>query len=168
MIPTTKPFLTLTASDLMSREVEAIPREMSLRAAAHLLSRANISGAPVVDADVRCVGVLSASDFVRWAEEQEHVAAGPTRCVHSAWEMLDFDILPAEEVGTYMTADPIMVPPHTKVADLAQMMLDGHVHRIIVVDQRQRPVGIVAATDIVAAVAQVGRMSKQAKELAAV
>jgi len=61
-----------------------------------------------------------------------------------------------------------MVPPHTKVADLAQMMLDGHVHRIIVVDQRQRPVGIVAATDIVAAVAQVGRMSKQAKELAAV
>jgi CBS domain-containing protein len=168
MIPITKPFLALTASDLMSREVEAIPREMSLRAAAHLLSQARVSGAPVVDAEGKCVGVLSATDFVRWAEDPEHVPAVSPGCVHSAWQMLDYELIPAEEVSAFMTADPIVVPPHTKIADLAQMMLDAHIHRIIVVDQRQRPIGIVSTTDIVAAVAQMGRSREgQARELTA-
>jgi CBS domain-containing protein len=156
MVAANKPFLSLTANDLMSREVEAIPRAMSLRAAAHLLSQAHITGAPVVDTDGKCVGVLSATDFVRWAEEPGHPAATPG-CFHSAWQMMDFDVLPAEEVSGYMTADPIMVPPSTKIADLAQMMLDAHIHRIIVVDQQHRPLGIVSTTDIVAAVAQFGR-----------
>src|SRR5262249_46533560 len=63
-----KPFLTLTAADLMSRRVLAIPQEMSLPRAAHLLSQEQVSGAPVVDGQGRCVGVLSATDFVHWAE----------------------------------------------------------------------------------------------------
>ena len=168
MIPTTKPFLALTASELMSRDVEAIPRAMSLRGAAHLLSQAHISGAPVVDTEGKCVGVLSATDFVHWAEEPERLTAVSPGCVHASWQMLDYDTIPEEEVSAYMTADPIVVPPHTKIADLAQMMLDAHIHRIIVVDQRQRPIGIVSATDIVAAVAQVGRRNNQAPELTTV
>jgi CBS domain-containing protein len=151
----------------MSREVESVPREMSLRAAAHLLSQAHISGAPVVDAQGKCVGVLSATDFVRWAVDAEPMAVSPG-CMHSAWPVVDFDTIPVEEVSAYMTADPIVVPPHTKISDLAQMLLDAHIHRIIVVDQRQRPIGIVSATDIVAAVAQVGRRSNQVRELSAV
>jgi CBS domain-containing protein len=62
-----KPFLSLTAADLMSTHVMTIPHQMSLRDAARLLSRSNISGAPVVDAEGRCLGVLSSSDFVTWA-----------------------------------------------------------------------------------------------------
>ena len=33
------------------------------------------------------------------------------------------------------------------------MMLDAHIHHLIVVDERRRPVGIVTSTDILAAVA---------------
>jgi CBS domain-containing protein len=78
-----------------------------------------------------------------------------------AWETVDVDVLPADEVRTYMTADPIIVPPATKVSDLAQMMVDAHIHRVIVVDQRRRPVGIVSSTDILAAVAHAGRVSTE-------
>jgi CBS domain-containing protein len=53
----------------MTSPVEVIPHNTSLRSAARLLVRARISGAPVVDAEGRCVGVLSANDFVRWTEE---------------------------------------------------------------------------------------------------
>jgi predicted transcriptional regulator len=168
MITTTRPFFALTASDLMSRDLELIPREMSLRAAAHLLSQNHISGAPVVDADGKCIGVLSATDFVRWAEDQEHVAAAPTPCIHSAWQIMDYDILPPEEVGTYMTGDPVLVRSETGIADLARMMLDAHIHRLIVVDERQRPIGIISATDILAAVAQAGGgRLERVRELAA-
>jgi CBS domain-containing protein len=168
MITTTTPFFALTANDLMSREVELIPRDMSLRAAAHLLSQAHISGAPIVDADGKCIGVISATDFVRWAEDQEHVTAAPTRCIHSAWEIMDYDMLPPEEVGTYMTTDPVLARPQTGIVELARMMLDAHIHRVIVVDERQRPIGIVSATDILAAVAQGGNVSiNRVRELVA-
>ena len=69
MFTTAKPLLALTAEDLMSREVVTVPRRMSLRDAAGLLRRARISGAPVLDEPGRCVGVLSATDFLRWAED---------------------------------------------------------------------------------------------------
>ena len=61
------PFLEMIAADLMTTPVRTIPQEMSLREAAHLFLRDRISGAPVVDADGRCIGVLSSSDFVTWA-----------------------------------------------------------------------------------------------------
>jgi CBS domain-containing protein len=154
MITTTKPFFALTANDLMNHDVELIPREMSLRAAAHLLSQAHISGAPVVDTEGKCIGVISATDFVRWAEDQEHVV--PARCIHSAWEIMDYDTLPPEEVGTYMTPDPVLAGTKTGIVELARMMLDAGIHRIIVVDERQSPIGIVSTTDILAAVVQAG------------
>ena len=56
--------LSLCASDIMSRNILMIRREMSLQGAARLLSRAGVSGAPVVDDQGRCVGVLSATDFI--------------------------------------------------------------------------------------------------------
>src|SRR5260370_10548324 len=64
-----KPFATLTAADLMTRDVVAIPEHMSLRTAARLLAGAQVTGAPVIDENGACVGVLSGSDFVRWADE---------------------------------------------------------------------------------------------------
>jgi CBS-domain-containing membrane protein len=33
------------------------------------------------------------------------------------------------------------------------MMIDAHIHRIIVVDKKQRPIGIVSSTDLLAAMA---------------
>jgi predicted transcriptional regulator len=53
-----------------------------------------------------------------------------------------------------MTADPVTVVSTTPVQKLAQMMLDAHIHRLIVVDRQQRPIGIISSTDILACVAR--------------
>jgi CBS domain-containing protein len=66
-----KPFAALTAGDLMSCDVVLIPQEMGMREAALLLLQARVSGAPVVDAGGRCVGILSATDFVHLARQTE-------------------------------------------------------------------------------------------------
>lgn len=150
-----KPLLQLTANDLMARDVILIPKEMSLRAAARLLSRSRISGAPVVDADGRCIGVVSATDFVRWAEiDRDAAAAAPadTDC-HCAWQVVEPEELPADQVDRYMSRDPVMVLPDAPIGELARLMLDAHIHRVIVRDVCNRPVGIVSSTDILAAVA---------------
>jgi CBS domain-containing protein len=62
-----KPLLALTAADLMNPNVVRLPEEMDLGDAARLLLRNQVAGAPVVDADGRCVGVFSAIDFLRLA-----------------------------------------------------------------------------------------------------
>jgi hypothetical protein len=67
MIATTEPLLALTASELMSPDVVTISQDAPLRAAAELFFQQQIGEAAVVDADGRCVGVLSATDLIRWA-----------------------------------------------------------------------------------------------------
>jgi CBS domain-containing membrane protein len=156
MVPATKPLLELTAADLMSRDVVTIPWQMSLRAAAHELAQAHVSGAPVTDEQGRCVGVLSATDLVRWLERGEQASRHhfhASLCFCSDWGVLDIDVLPPDAVSRYMTADVVTATPETPVGQLARRMLDAHIHRIIVTDGRGRPAGIVSTTDILAAVA---------------
>jgi CBS domain-containing protein len=148
-----KPFVSLTAEDLMSRDVKAVPQTMSLRAAAHLLYREQISGAPVVDDEGRCVGVLSATDLVRWAgDTARDPSPGPVD-VCSDWQITEMLFVPEEEVARHMTADPVTAAPGTPVTELARMMLEAHIHRVIVTDADGRPVGVVTSTDVLAAVA---------------
>jgi CBS domain-containing protein len=155
MVTATKPLMALTAADLMTEALVIIPQEMSLRAAAHLLSMHQISGAPVVDDNGQCVGVLSAMDFVHWAEKE---SAAPRRRGSSAeycqtWQIVEPESLPREAVINFMTEDPVIVSPTVHLAELARMMVDAHIHRIIVVDGQGRPRGIVSSIDLLAAVA---------------
>ena len=157
MTTANRPILALTAADLMSATVITIPHDMSLRGAARLLAQANVSGAPVVDAVGRCIGVLSARDFVGWAERGGPASrrdGGTGDCFCTAWQVMDDDALPTDVVARFMTADPVTAEPTTPIGTAAQMMIDARIHRIIVLDRRDRPVGIVSSTDILAAVAR--------------
>jgi CBS domain-containing protein len=152
----TKSLLSMTANDLMSRDLVLIPHAMSLRSAARLLSRSRVTGAPVVDAAGRCVGVLSATDFVHCVEKEEH--ARRKRCeepvYYSAWQLVEPDSLPLDSVAEYMTSDVVTAPPSVSIVRLAQMMLDAHLHRIVIVNESEKPIGIVSSTDILGVVAQ--------------
>jgi CBS domain-containing protein len=144
-----KSFLSLTAADLMSTPVMTIPHYMLLREAALLLSRSNISGAPVVDSEGRAIGVLSSSDFVACAGK-----GGEEISFIAPWgEMIRIKDGPDTEIRRYMTAQPVTVGPTAPVGELAQMMVDAHIRRILVVGEGF-PLGIVTSTDIVAAVAR--------------
>jgi CBS-domain-containing membrane protein len=158
----TKPFLSLTAHDLMSRDLVVLPQDLSLRAAAHWLARDHISGAPVVDETGRCVGVLSATDFVRRTEREgapEPARYNLTTGVFHGWQMVDVEILPNDLVRNHMTTDPVTVAPTTSIVAMAGMMLEAHIHRLIVLDELRHPVGVVTATDILAAVAHSNQRS---------
>jgi len=149
---TARPFLDLTAADLMTTPVRTIPQETLLREAAHLLTQDRISGVPVVDADGRCVGVLSSSDFVTWAGKNGNGKA--IRFIAPWGELIDIDDSSDNEIRHYMTSQPVTVGPTTSIGELAQKMVDAHIHRLLVVVDQNRPHGIVSSTDILAAVAR--------------
>jgi CBS domain-containing protein len=162
-----KPLLALVAKDLMNGEVTTIPRDLRMQAAARWLAQRNVSGAPVVDEEGRCVGVLSSSDFVsccaanlsRCMKHRDEANRGPCtfpECVGSEWQMVQAAESTEGMVRDHMTPDPATALPDTPIAQLARMMVDAHVHRLIIVDDQRRPIGIVSSTDIVAAVARAG------------
>lgn len=195
-----KPLHTLTVGELMTRNVVQLPEEMPLRDAARRLRQAQVSGAPVVDQQGRCVGVLSAADFLRWTEQEKRgvkevpIPACPYQvkgrlltgeeaviCTlaeglcplqvmrstiggrHTALCTLssaghsdgqqEFKDLPDDAVSRYMTTDIVTTGPETPLPRLARMMIDAHIHRLIVVDEKQRPIGVVSSTDLLAAMA---------------
>jgi len=153
---TCKPLLDYDAEDLMSRDLLLIPHRMSLRSAAHLLAQAHVSGAPVVDDAGRCVGVLSATDLVRWIDRGGRALKRNGRastCVCSDWEVVGIQEIPEDEVWRHMTADVVTAAPTERIGELARRMIDAHIHRVVVVDAHGRPVGVVASTDVLAAVA---------------
>jgi CBS domain-containing protein len=199
----TKTLLDLTASELMARDVVLLPEHISLRDAARLLRRARVSGAPVVDEQGRCVGVLSAADFIRWAEQEgcgtEQVpfsdcpfqvkgrlltggeavictlaegncplqvvlpATGgrhTARCLLPSSRFSDrqpvIEDLPSDSVRRYMTASVVTGSPQTPLPELARMMIAAHIHRILVVDEGHRPLGVVSSTDLLAVLAKMG------------
>jgi CBS domain containing-hemolysin-like protein len=53
----------------------------------------------------------------------------------------------------YMTTDVVSVEPQMPLAELARMMIDAHIHRVFVLDEQRRPVGVISSTDILAALA---------------
>jgi CBS domain-containing protein len=70
------------------------------------------------------------------------------------WQMVEIEGLPTEDVRHYMTAEPVTADPDTPIAALARLMINSVVQRVIVTDADRRPVGIVSATDLVAALAR--------------
>jgi CBS-domain-containing membrane protein len=155
----TQALFDVTAADLMSREVITVPQDMALPAAVRVLAQAQISGAPVVDSSGRCIGVFSTADLARWTQLEKRAAQRAPAipgCVCSDWEVVehDWDTLPAESVSWYMTADPVLVAPETRIGELAKIMVDAHIHRVIVAGADRRPAGIVSSTDVLAALAR--------------
>jgi CBS-domain-containing membrane protein len=204
---TAKSLHELTARNLMNPDVIVLPAKMPLRDAARLLLQRQVGGAPVVDADGCCIGVLSVTDFLRMAVKRADAEAGLSppsnvtcpfqvkhripdghevilctlppgvcpiqlrqkrpdgtevtvcsqpNCVLSDWQVVDLENLPMDEVRSFMTPDAVTVQPDTLIRNLARLMIDAHIHRIIVVDERRRPIGVVSSTDVLAAVAYSG------------
>jgi CBS domain-containing protein len=205
MNATLKPRTEMTAEDVMAEDIVCLPADTPLRHAAWLLIKNQIGGAPVVDSDGRCIGVLSSIDFLRLAERRadvtkpaapplpttcsfqtkhrtaegrdlvlctlasgvcpiqtrqrgpkgvELLVCGQPHCVLVDWQEVEVENLPADEVRHFMTSDPVTVTPETSIRTLVRMMIDTHIHRVIVVDEAQRPIGIVTSTNLLAVLAR--------------
>jgi CBS domain-containing protein len=84
------------------------------------------------------------------------VVCSQPHCVLVDWQVVDVEKLPTDEVRRFMTPDPVTAQPDTSIRVLARMMIDAHIHRVIVVDEARRPIGVVSSTDVLAALAYSG------------
>ncbi|NTU62741.1 MAG: CBS domain-containing protein [Chloroflexi bacterium] len=65
---------------------------------------------------------------------------------------LDSDDWQRLAAGKYMTRDVITVAPEDLLGTVANLLLDHHIHRVVVVrqeDGKQKPMAVVSATDLI-------------------
>ncbi len=151
--------MTATARDIMSTDLMTVTPSTSLTQFARICIEDNISGCPVVAIDGRIEGIVSKTDLLeRLLEGGHNYAANPDhrRLMGLGEEGVfaaDGAAVSEEElygrVEDIMVPSPVTVSPDTPVNDIARLMAEHRIHRIIV-EQDERPVGIITSLDFIA------------------
>jgi CBS-domain-containing membrane protein len=148
---------SLRVRDVMSLDVVTVPSSLSMDDAAARMTAQDVTGAPVVDDQGRCVGMLSAADFLRRScrmqeaslcrspRGTEHVLA------HLPNEALCIEAIDDFDITRYMSAAVQTIRDDAALIETARVMCAAHVHRLPVLDKLGKPIGIVSSLDLVSA-----------------
>jgi CBS domain-containing protein len=120
-----------TAADLMSRELFTLPDTATPHEATALLTAKGVSAVLIVDQSGRPAGVLSTSDLLIHCYETANTPGTPPPAVRDLMTPVVFSTRPDS--------------PARKVLD---ELLSFQVHRLFVVDEGGRPVGVITPMDI--------------------
>ncbi len=154
----------LTAEDVMTRDPVCVSPGARIRELARVFEENAISGAPVVDQHGVLVGVVSKTDLIRRCSEGgggagdaaggsdippsylfELLAEHPTDATLSSHEVVPEPLICVDD---FMTVDPITVGPSEPVPAIARLMNAKGIHRVIVVDDDNFPIGIITSLDL--------------------
>jgi CBS domain-containing protein len=119
--------------NLMTVDPVLIDPDAPVHEAELLLKSYRISGLPVV-ADGAVVGVISQTDLLN-ARSSELIGAN--------WDRV--------RVRHLMSRPAVTVHLATTVTRAARLMLDEHIHRVVVVDEEGAPIGVLTASDLLRA-----------------
>ncbi len=122
----------LTARDIMTSSVITFSPDQSIFSAIRRLLTKQISGAPVVDADGKVVGILSELDCLRMLSSDEFYAGQQEE---------------EGRVRDFMTSAGQVIPPEMGIYAVAHYFLTRPVRRLPVVDDG-RLVGQVSRRDV--------------------
>lgn len=128
---------TRTVGDVMTSDPVVVSVDCPLTDVAELLEFYSISGVPVVDWSGFLAGVVSQTDLVR-AEASESLS--------SRWSRL--------AVRDVMSRPALTVRRSTSLEEAARLMTQQRVHRLVVVEADDEPVGVVSSSDLVRAMAE--------------
>jgi CBS domain-containing protein len=125
-----------TVANLMTTSPVVVTEHDAIAGVAELLAGYEITGLPVVDAADRLIGVISQTDLVR--------LRGST-LPWAGWHGL--------MVRDLMTAPAKTISGSAPLDEAARQMTAEHVHRLVVVDDQETPIGVISESDIVREIA---------------
>ena len=146
------------AQDIMTREVITVRETLSVRELAQILSDHKISGAPVVDADGKLLGVVTESDLIDQAKKV-HIptvmAFFDSFVFLESPERLEKDLkkMAAATVADICSREVVTVTPATPLDELATLMAEKKIHTLPVVEDG-RLAGVIGKSDIIRTLAQ--------------
>ncbi len=146
----------LRVKDVLTKEVVAVHADDTVQDALRLMVENHVSALPVVNARDACVGILSATDLMGLTRDLNEELSGLGDAEFVTQSLIDRvaeQDFGRRRVHELMTEVVETVGPEAPLAVAARAMLRHQVHRLPVVNERQRLVGIVSTTDIMGAFA---------------
>jgi CBS domain-containing protein len=146
------------AAAIMKRDIVAVSPDDTLKAALALMVENHVTGLPVMNGESRCVGLITSSDILSFAEEHSESAADSTTQFFDTeteqWETMSLANFGLDEFGDVPVADVmsrelIWVDRNAPLKEVARKMVQQHVHRVLVMDQHAKLYGIISAYDFV-------------------
>jgi CBS domain-containing protein len=132
--------------DVMTRRVVCVSEDATFKEIVDLLARHRISAVPVVDAELRVVGVVSESDLlanvVAGGDPRARIGTGHSARVQARRKSR------AETAGELMNSPAVTTSPDISVVHAARAAAMAYVRRLPVVDANGTLVGIVARSDL--------------------
>jgi CBS domain-containing protein len=149
------------AKDVMTPDPVCVTPSTTIRELARVFDQNEISGVPVVDKDGRVVGIVSKTDLIRRCSEgtDDIPPAFLFEVLSEQGEDEETSEVMPEPlvcVEDFMTEDPLMVSPDLSAGAIARLMFDKRIHRVIVADEEDFPVGIITSMDLLGALARPG------------
>lgn len=140
---------SLTASDVMTRNLVSVTLNTPLTEIAELMARHRISGVPVLDGEGRVAGIISEKDFLgrMGGAPLQSFMDVVAQCLKNKGCLA----LPLrnQRAADIMTPSVVTVEPHTKVKDISRIFMEKGINRVPVLDSNRKPVGIVCRSDLV-------------------
>jgi CBS-domain-containing membrane protein len=132
---------TLKVADVMSRPVWTVRVAESLGIAAARMARYDIKRLPVVDEHGKLVGVIARLDVLRQVAQVEPKLTKAPLTAGASITVCDtmYDRVPT-------------VSPNANIADIVASLLETGMRRVIVVDDEDRPLGLISDSDLVSRV----------------
>ena len=149
--------MALMARDIMETHVLALSPEEPLLSAHRLFLEEEIHGTPVIDDQGKVLGMVTSSDLIRAVVEEHDGGSGNPSYFRDLVEFSgpdwasgrgDFqDRLSELRVAEFMSDGVVSVPEDTPVADVARIMRQNSIHRVLVLDDRTLR-GIITTFDL--------------------
>lgn len=139
----------MIVKNIMKRDVFTIPHTATYYEAAKILHDHNISGAPIVDEQNKLVGMITEKDlfkvqypFYKSYYENPELYADAEDRENKASEIKD------DVIEKFYSHDITTVTPDTLIMQAGAMLIAKGIHRMPVVDDDGKIVGIISRGDI--------------------
>jgi len=141
----------LSVADVMTPRVICVPGNSTMAEAADLLCEYRISGAPVIDEQGKCIGVLSGTDFIHSKAEELDCSDRVKHLLttHDPSGLFYIEHVQHDLVRQHMSPAVQTIDHSATLLRAAKCMSQEHLHRLIVLDEHSVPVGILTSIDLV-------------------
>jgi CBS domain-containing protein len=150
----------MLARDVMTRDVQTVFADLTVRDLIEKLRATRVSGFPVVDAGGRVLGLISQNDVLRAVA---FVTAGeelpPEMCpqrdaparVRSEASGAVLAGLMSLHIADLMTMGVTSCRPEATMIEVCALMTAKRIHRVVVIDADGKAAGIISSLDVVQA-----------------
>ena len=150
---------TLTAGDIMNRQVRTVGPDIAIREAARVMLEAELRRVPVVETDGRLVGMLTRADLLQAVVTSPLMSPQASSATQPLQRTNHLTHVPPQQgpVSDYMRPETSTVNEQTPLDEVIDALILSPLKRVIVVNAGYQVQGIISDVDVIS------RMQEEAR-----